>query len=321
MLNAIKVRLSQGRQYIADLRAAAPRGFRGLPVVLGQPCEASCRACLEVCPAAAIELDPVRIDLGRCILCGECAVACDEGKIEFSAEHRLASDRREALVVSAAHPGPPATAVSEALRTRFGRSLKLRSVSAGGCNGCELELNALGNVNFDLGRYGIEFVASPRHADALVLSGPLTKNMREAVELAWSAMPEPKFVIACGACAISGGPCQESPDLDRDFLERFGPALFVPGCPPHPLTFIAGILDLLGIDLPKPTARAGWTAPQPLPGRKGFPPETIEARRDAAERLLRAVGCDGGLGPDHRTPDERRGAFVLHPGAPPKDER
>ena len=93
----------------------------------------------------------------------------------------------------------------------FGRSLRLRQVSAGGCNGCELELNALANVNFDLQRFGIEWVASPRHADALVLSGPLTRNMADAVRLAWDAMPEPRFVVAVGACAISGGLYDDAP--------------------------------------------------------------------------------------------------------------
>jgi len=137
--------------------------------------------------------------------------------------------------------------VSAALHRRFGRSLKLRSVSSGGCNGCEMEINALGNVNFDLGRYGIDFVASPRHADGLVLSGPLTRNMAQALQLCWDAMPEPKLLIAVGACAISGGVFAQSAALDRQFLERIQPTLYVPGCPPHPLTFIGGILDLLGI--------------------------------------------------------------------------
>ena len=100
-----------------------------------------------------------------------------------------------------------------------------------------------------MGRYGIEFVASPRHADGLVLSGPLTANMREALDLAWDAMPAPKFVVATGACAISGGPYSDSSVLARGFLGREVPVLHVPGCPPHPLTFIGGILDLLGIDV------------------------------------------------------------------------
>ena len=102
----------------------------------------------------------------------------------------------------------------------FGRSLKLRQVSAGGCNGCELELNAIANVNFDVQRFGIEWVASPRHADALVLSGPAHANMTDAVRLAWDAMPEPRFVVAVGACAISGGLYDGAAGVDRDVPRR-----------------------------------------------------------------------------------------------------
>jgi Ni,Fe-hydrogenase III small subunit/ferredoxin len=249
MLNAIKVRISQSRQYIGDLRGARPKGFRGLPVIADGACPEGCTACADACPTAAIATSPARLDLGRCVFCEECRVACPAGAISFAPDPRMASATREGLFVRAGPAAPPPVAVSAALRDLFGRSLKLRSVSAGGCNACELELNALGNVNFDLGRYGIEFVASPRHADALVLSGPLTRNMREAIDLAWDGMPEPKFVIACGACAISGGPYAASDTLDRGFLDRFAPSLWVPGCPPHPLTFVNGILDLLGVDL------------------------------------------------------------------------
>jgi Ni,Fe-hydrogenase III small subunit len=251
MLSAFKVRISQGRQYIVDLRAARPAGFRGLPVIASGACAPDCAACRDACDAKAIALDPLRIDLGRCVFCSECVAACGAGRIAFGPDPRMASGTRDGLVVGPGPVAPPAVAVAEALRSRFGRSLKLRSVSAGGCNGCELELNALGNVNFDLGRYGIEFVASPRHADALVVSGPITRNMAEPLQLAWDGMPAPKFVIACGACAISGEPYAASAQLDRSFLDRFPPSLFVPGCPPHPLTFINGILDLLGIGLPR----------------------------------------------------------------------
>jgi Ni,Fe-hydrogenase III small subunit/ferredoxin len=247
MLKAIKVRISQGRQYVPDLKTASPRGFRGLPVLHDEPCPETCHACLDACPAAAISTAPLRLDLGRCVFCGDCVPACPPARIEFTSEHRMASDSHDGLVVREGPPRLPAVAVSKAIAAVFGRSLKLRSVSTGGCNGCELELNAMGNVNFDLGRYGIEFVASPRHADGLVLSGPLTANMREALDLAWGAMPSPRFVIAVGACAISGGPYAGSDVLARGFLGKEVPVLYAPGCPPHPLTIINGILDLLGI--------------------------------------------------------------------------
>ncbi|WP_068173794.1 NADH-quinone oxidoreductase subunit B family protein [Hydrogenophaga taeniospiralis] len=247
MLKTIAVRRSQGTQYIADLRRAVPAGFRGKPLIADTACADSCQACQSVCPSRAIELVPMRIDLGRCVLCGDCEPVCPSGKLGFNNDVKLASTRREGLVVTAARAHIDPVQVSAALHQRFGRSLKLRSVSAGGCNGCEMELNATGNVNFDLGRYGIDIVASPRHADGLVLTGPITRNMAQALEICWDAIPEPKLVIAMGACAISGGVFADSDALDRSFLEKVTPSLYLPGCPTHPLTFISGIMDLLGI--------------------------------------------------------------------------
>lgn len=247
MLKSIAVRVSQGTQYIKDPRTANPVGLRGKPVIGNAACESACTACMAACPTGAITLNPVQIDLGRCVMCGDCAPVCPSRKLTFTNDFRLASTDRAALMVSASHPDIDPIKVSKALHQRFGRSLKLRSVSAGGCNGCELEVNALGNVNFDLGRYGIDIVASPRHADGLVLTGPITRNMAHALQTCWDAMPEPKLVIAVGACAISGSPFEGSSAVERSFLERFKPTLYVPGCPPHPLTFVCGILDLLGI--------------------------------------------------------------------------
>jgi Ni,Fe-hydrogenase III small subunit/NAD-dependent dihydropyrimidine dehydrogenase PreA subunit len=247
MFKSIQVRVSQGSQYIPDPRKASPIGFRGKPRIDAVACASGCEACLAVCPTAAIRLDPVAIDLGRCVLCGDCEPACPSAKLSFTNDVRMAATQRHALSVSQQRPDLDPVRVNEALRKRFGRSLKLRSVSAGGCNGCELEVNALSNVNFDIGRYGIDIVASPRHADGLVLTGPITRNMAAALQLCWDGMPDPKLVIAVGACAISGGPFQASPAVDRGFLGRFEPSLYLPGCPPHPLTFICGVLDLLGI--------------------------------------------------------------------------
>ena len=250
MIKSLFVRKSQGTQYIPDLRAANPVGFRGKPVIGEVACARDCKACVTSCPSQAISLDPVQIDMGKCVLCGDCEPVCPATKLGFNNDFKLAATSRDALTVSSAHPDIDPIKVSEALHKRFGRSLKLRSVSAGGCNGCEMEINALGNVNFDLGRYGIDIVASPRHADGLVLSGPITRNMANALQICWDAMPEPKLVIAVGACAISGGVFAQADGLDRRFLEGVKPSLYIPGCPAHPLTFISGILDLLGIDTP-----------------------------------------------------------------------
>lgn len=252
MLRSLRVRISQGRQYIADLRAASPTNYRGMPSIAPGPCPDDCRRCAEACPAQAfVDLAPLTIDLGRCTLCGDCEPACPEHKLSFSNACHTAALARSDLHISAARPSPPAIAVQKALKEQFGRSLRLRSVSAGGCNGCEAELNAAGNVNFDMGRFGIEFVASPRHADGLVISGPITRNMAEPLQLCYDAMPRPRFVIAYGACAISGGVFAEAPQLERQFVTDNTPVLLLPGCPPHPLTFVVGLMDLLGIQVAK----------------------------------------------------------------------
>ena len=245
---SLRVRLSQGTQYIADLRKAAPAGFRGLPVLDAAPCGAGCAACREVCPTGAISLDPLQLDLGRCVFCQACVEACPDGKIHFTSEPKMGAVEREALMVREGAADRTRLKASAAFSKLFGRSLKMRQVSAGGCNACELELNATVNVNFDVQRFGIEWVASPRHADALVVTGPLTVNMKQAIRSAWEAMPEPRFVVAVGACAISGGLYAGAGGVDRAFLESVGPSLFIPGCPPHPLTFINALLDFLGID-------------------------------------------------------------------------
>lgn len=245
LFEALRVRKSQGKQFVPDVRAANPIGFRGLPVLNQTACGNGCQACTESCPTDAITLDPLSLDLGRCVFCDECARVCPQGSIRFTAGYRLASTTPQALVVKHGQELGPVEA-SAAIKKMFGRSLKLRSVSAGGCNGCELEINAMSNVNFDMGRYGIDVVASPRHADGLILSGPISANMAEALELCYEGMPDPKFVIAAGTCAISGGIFGGSPALDRSFLGRFAPSLYVAGCPPHPLSIVNGLLDLMG---------------------------------------------------------------------------
>jgi Ni,Fe-hydrogenase III small subunit/ferredoxin len=248
VLESLRVRWSQGRQFIVDLTEARPPGFRGLPVIDEKPCAPGCDACREACPTQALLRDPLRLDLGRCVFCADCVEVCPQEKLRFTPEPKMAARERSGLIIGEGVEPMTAIRASEGFARMFGRSLKLRQVSAGGCSACELELGAIANVNFDAQRFGIEWVASPRHADALVLTGPLTRTMQDAVRMAWDAMPEPRFLVAVGACAISGGLYEHAAGVDRTFLTEVGPALFVPGCPAHPLTIINAILDFLGID-------------------------------------------------------------------------
>ncbi len=143
-------------------------------------------------------------------------------------------------------PHQLAEALDEKTRRLFGRSLKLRQVSAGGCNGCEADVNVLNTLVFDLGRFGIQFVASPRHADGLLITGPVTQNMRLALKKCYDACPAPKIVIAVGACAISGGPYINHEEHHNGADSVVPVDLYVPGCPPSPWTILDGLLRILG---------------------------------------------------------------------------
>jgi Ni,Fe-hydrogenase III small subunit len=195
-----------------------------------------------------VQTDPLRVDLGACLFCPACVEACPDGALTYTASHQLAASQRAALVISGptSAVAPRVDALDQEMRRLFGRSLRLRQISAGGCNGCEAELVALNNVVFDLSRFGIQFVASPRHADGVVITGPVTHNMELALRKTYDAVPAPKMVIAVGACAISGGPFVGSL-VARDGVPRDIPVdLYVPGCPPHPATLLDGLLRLLG---------------------------------------------------------------------------
>ena len=246
MLRSLKILFHQGKQYIPDITTATPPGiFRGRPVI--SAAHVNEQALTEICPTGAIAAGPVSLDLGKCVFCGECALLFPE-KVRFTNDPRMASNVRNRLIVSEGDEQEIAIdpdEVRKEIRKIFGRSLKLRQVSAGGDNSCEMELNAAGNVNFDMGRYGIEFVASPRHADGLVVTGPLTENMAEPLRICYDAVPYPKILILAGTDAISGGIFAGSPALDRSFFNDHPADLYIPGNPVHPLTFINGVLSLI----------------------------------------------------------------------------
>ena len=247
MLGHIKILYHQGKQFIPDVTTAKVPGiFRGRPVISTATVDEE--ELVSLCPLNAILANPLRLDMGRCSFCGECARRFPE-KITFTTDYKIACNDRESLIIKEGDAGPvkidPAR-VRKEIRHLFRNSLKLRQVSAGGDNSCEWELNAANNVQFDMSRFGIEFVASPRHADGIVITGPVSANMAAPLQRCYDATPDPKIIVLVGMDAISGGIFEGGAALNRDFLDKYPVDLFVPGNPPHPLTFINGILDLIG---------------------------------------------------------------------------
>jgi Ni,Fe-hydrogenase III small subunit len=248
MLKTLQILYHQGKQFITDpTTAKVPGIFRGRPEISFEKIDEKTLA--DVCPTNAIITKPVRIDLGKCTFCGECSRLYPD-KVKFTTDYKLSVNEREKLIISEGINDPITlnnSLIRSEIRKLFKGSLKLRQVSAGGDNSSELELNACSNVNFDMGRYGIEFVASPRHADGIVITGPISKNMAEPLQITYDATPSPKIIVLAGTDAISGGIFEGSPAIDRKFIEQNHIDLYVPGNPVHPLTFINGVIDLLGI--------------------------------------------------------------------------
>jgi NADH-quinone oxidoreductase B subunit len=204
----------------------------------------------------------VTVDDGRCIFCGECAEASADGAVQMSKQFELAAVERKELVATAEYglradsthnqlvQLEAATALGPRLQRQIhrvlGRSLAIREVDAGSCNGCELEIIALNNPRYDIERFGIHFVASPRHADMLLVTGPVTRNMELALRKTHDAMPAPKLVVAVGACGISGGLFGVN-YATRGGVDQVIPVdVYVPGCPPRPEALIYGILLAVG---------------------------------------------------------------------------
>jgi len=207
----------------------------------------------EACPTGAIQVADngssreVTVDYGRCTFCGECA---GEG-VRITGRFELAATSRDALIVSSGKVHEPTVeAVGEKLdreiRRVLGRSLAIREVDAGSCNGCELEIVALNNPIYDIERFGIHFVASPRHADMLLVTGPVTRNMELALRKTYDATPDPKLVVAVGACGISGGIFGVNYATRGGVDQAIPVDVYIPGCPPRPEALLHGILLAVG---------------------------------------------------------------------------
>ncbi len=249
MLRFLRTRLQQGVRTGAFPGGAVelPDRFRGRPRLNASKC-AQCERCAASGVSGLLtvtEQGRPLLDVGECRFAPEETAACPQGALRFTREHAMASRTREGLR-SETGDVQLATALAQRTRKLFGRSLRLRSVSAGSCNGCEGELIVLGTVAYDMARFGIEFVASPRHADGILVTGAVSVNMREALMQTWAATADPRLVIAAGVCAIDGGAFRGSPEVSDGVPAELPVDLWIPGCPPHPLTLLDGLLRLLG---------------------------------------------------------------------------
>jgi Ni,Fe-hydrogenase III small subunit len=250
LANLLLTRKRQGSHTMAYPHGPAPtlpNRFPGMPGIVAGLCMPDCPApCIQACSTEAVtRIDGhIQIDTGKCLFCRECGQACPCGAIRFTGQHRLAAAKREDLIIDSMPAHAPAAKNIQATKS-FGHSFALRVVSAGGCGACEADVNVLNTLAWDLGRFGIHYVASPRHADGLLVTGPVTKNMEAAVRATYAAIPDPKYVIAVGTCAVSGGMFLNMDECNNGVDTIIPVDLYIPGCPPHPLTILDGLLGFL----------------------------------------------------------------------------
>ena len=267
MLRLINYLLKQGVATAKNICPDLAEGVRGLPMLTDTPCQSGCSACVEVCPTDAISVfkiddkNNVRLDLGACIGCGYCVDVCPTGTIQNNPTTRVAVRTREELILTTAGASAEAANKEIVLQGRtsskipkadsldkahwFSRSVAARVVSTG-CSACDMELGAAGNPIFDIERFGVHIVASPRFADALIITGPVSKGMQEALVSCYGAMSSPRVVVALGTCAISGG-VHKGGYAEANGVENILPVnVYIPGCPPHPWSIIHGMLLAMG---------------------------------------------------------------------------
>jgi Ni,Fe-hydrogenase III small subunit len=244
MLNTIKNRFEQGYRtcnYPNEKPAVFGR-YRGKPIINDAAPADIIESCVRSCPQDAIDGSAKTIDMGRCVFCGTCERISKKQFIEFSGDFEISTAQRDHLITDGSDLPELADHAKQHFKNLFGRSLQLRQVSAAGCNACEADLNVLATPFFDLARFGINFVASPRHSDGIVVTGPISRNMKTALLQTYEAVPDPKIVVAVGSCTISGGPFMGSDEVSEGLDTILPVDLFIPGCPPHPLTNLHALL-------------------------------------------------------------------------------